>query len=49
MACIIDEVTKGILFMTFLPGLTIHTIENKTSSALLSWAKEIIAKGYKKQ
>ena len=31
----------------FLPGLTIHTIENKTSKALLSWAKEIIAKGYK--
>jgi sucrose phosphorylase len=30
-----------------LPGLTIHTIENKTSKALLSWAKEIIAKGYK--
>jgi sucrose phosphorylase len=29
-----------------LPGLTIHTIENKTK-ALLSWAKEIIAKGYK--
>lgn len=31
----------------FLPGLTIHTIENKTSKALLSWAKEIIGKGYK--
>ena len=31
----------------FLPGLTIHTIENQTGSALLSWAKEIIAKGYK--
>jgi len=31
----------------FLPGLTIHTIENKTSKALLSWAKEIISKGYK--
>lgn len=31
----------------FLPGLMIHTIENKNSSALLSWAKEIIAKGYK--
>jgi sucrose phosphorylase len=25
----------------------IHTIENKTSSALLSWVKEIIVKGYK--
>jgi hypothetical protein len=32
--------------MTFLPGLTIHTIEkNKTSKALLM-GKEIIAKGY---
>lgn len=31
----------------FLPGLTIHTIENQTSMALISWAKEIIAKGYK--
>jgi sucrose phosphorylase len=31
----------------FLPGLTIHTIENKTSKAILNWAKEIVAKGYK--
>jgi sucrose phosphorylase len=31
----------------FLPGLTIHTIENKSSTALLKWAKEIVAKGYK--
>ena len=31
----------------FLPGLTIHTIENKNSEALLNWAKEIITKGYK--
>jgi sucrose phosphorylase len=31
----------------FLPGLTIHTIENKSSKALLNWAKEIIAKGFK--
>jgi sucrose phosphorylase len=30
----------------FLPGLTIHTIENRTSKALVTWAKEIIAKGY---
>ena len=44
-----DEVaTEGYhIYDFFLPGLTIHTIENKTSSALLSWAKEIIAKGYK--
>jgi sucrose phosphorylase len=44
-----DEVAnKGYyIYDFFLPGLMIHTIENKTSSALLSWAKEIIAKGYK--
>jgi sucrose phosphorylase len=33
--------------MIFLPGLTIHTIENKSSKALLRWAKEIILKGTK--
>ncbi len=44
-----DEVAnKGYyIYDFFLPGLMIHTIENKTSSALLNWAKEIIAKGYK--
>jgi sucrose phosphorylase len=44
-----DEVANEgyTIYDFFLPGLTIHTIENKTSSALLSWAKEIIAKGYK--
>jgi sucrose phosphorylase len=44
-----DEVAdKGYtIYDFFLPGLTIHTIENKSSKALLSWAKEIIAKGYK--
>ena len=31
----------------FLPGLTIHTIENANNKALLTWAKEIISKGYK--
>lgn len=31
----------------FLPGLTIHTLENSNSTALLTWAKEIISKGYK--
>ena len=31
----------------FLPGLTIHTIENANSKALLTWAKEIINKDYK--
>lgn len=44
-----DEVAnKGYyIYDFFLPGLTIHTIENKSSKALLSWANEIIAKGYK--
>ena len=44
-----DEVANEgyYIYDFFLPGLMIHTIENQTSSALLSWAKEIIAKGYK--
>ena len=44
-----DEVANEgyYIYDFFLPGLTIHTIENQTSSALLRWAKEIIAKGYK--
>ena len=44
-----DEVAnKGYyIYDFFLPGLTIHTIESKSSKALLSWAKEIIAKEYK--
>ena len=44
-----DEVAeKGYyIYDFFLPGLAIHTIENKSSKALLSWAKEIIAKGFK--
>ena len=44
-----DEVAnKGYyIYDFFLPSLTIHTIENKTSKAILRWAKEIIAKGYK--
>ena len=44
-----DEVANEgyYIYDFFLPGLTIHTIENKTSKALMSWAKEIIGKGYK--
>jgi len=44
-----DEVANEgyYIYDFFLPGLTIHTIENQTSSALINWAKEIIAKGYK--
>jgi sucrose phosphorylase len=30
----------------FLPGLTIHTIENGTNKALLLWVNEILDKGY---
>ena len=31
----------------FLPGLTIHTLENGTNKALLAWVNEILVKGYK--
>ncbi len=31
----------------FLPGLMIHTLETHSCKAILSWAKEIIAKDYK--
>jgi len=43
-----DEVAnKGYqIYDFFLPGLMIHTIEKRTSKALLNWAKEIISKGY---
>ncbi|MGO4904609.1 alpha-amylase family glycosyl hydrolase [Flavobacterium sp. W20_MBD1_R3] len=44
-----DEVANEgyYIYDFFLPGLTIHTIESQTSSALIRWAKEIIAKEYK--
>jgi sucrose phosphorylase len=44
-----DEVAKEgyQIYDFFLPGLTIHTIENENSKAILTWAKEIIEKGYK--
>ena len=44
-----DEVANEgyYIYDFFLPGLTIHTIENGSSKALLKWAKEIINKGYK--
>ena len=44
-----DEVAKEgyHIYDFFLPGLTIHTIENKNSKALINWAKEIVSKGYK--
>ncbi len=44
-----DEVAdKGYYFYDFfLPGLAIHTLENANSKALITWAKEIVSKGYK--
>jgi len=44
-----DEVAEQgyQIYDFFLPGLTIHTLENENSKALLTWAKEIISKGYK--
>ena len=44
-----DEVANEgyYIYDFFLPGLTIHTLENQSSKALISWAKEIITKGYK--
>ncbi|WOC40530.1 glycosidase [Polaribacter sp. HL-MS24] len=44
-----DEVAdKGYaIYDFFLLGLMIHTLENRNSTALISWAKEIVEKGYK--
>lgn len=44
-----DEVANEgyAIYDFFLPGLTIHAIEKGTNKALLTWAKEIIAKGFK--
>ncbi|WP_338358480.1 glycosidase [Yeosuana marina] len=44
-----DEVAKKgyHIYDFFLPGLIIHTIEKSNSKALITWAQEIISKGYK--
>lgn len=44
-----DEVAKEgyLTYDFFLPGLMIHTLETKNNKALLTWAKEIVSKGYK--
>jgi len=44
-----DEVANEgySIYDFFLPGLTIHAIEKGTNKALMTWAKEIIAKGFK--
>lgn len=31
----------------FFPGLVIHTLEREDGTALINWAKEVVAKGYK--
>lgn len=44
-----DEVAKKgyYIYDFFLPGLILHTLENKTNKALIEWTKEIISKKYK--
>lgn len=44
-----DEVANEgyVIYDFFLPGLTIHAIEKGTNTALITWAKEVIDKGYK--
>lgn len=44
-----DEVAKEgyAIYDFFLPGLTIHAIEKGTNKALIKWANEIKAKGFK--
>ena len=44
-----DEVAKKgyQIYDFFLPGLMIHTLEKSSNKAIITWAKEIIAKGYK--
>ncbi len=44
-----DEVANEgySIYDFFLPGLTIHAIEKGTNKALMTWANEIIAKGFK--
>ena len=44
-----DEVAKEgyAIYDFFLPGLCIHAIEKGTNKALITWAKEIVAKGLK--
>ncbi|ARV16004.1 glycosidase [Polaribacter sp. SA4-12] len=44
-----DEVAKEgyQIYDFFLPGLMIHTLETSSNKAIVTWAKEIISKGYK--
>ena len=44
-----DEVAEQgyVIYDFFLPGLLIHAIEKGTNKALLTWAREIVEKGFK--
>ena len=44
-----DEVANQgyVIYDFFLPGLTLHALEKGTNKALLTWAKEIVEKGFK--
>ncbi|QNM85356.1 glycosidase [Polaribacter pectinis] len=44
-----DEVAKEgyQIYDFFLPGLMIHTLETASNKAIITWANEIIEKGYK--
>jgi sucrose phosphorylase len=43
-----DEVANEgyVIYDFFLPGLTLHALEKGSNQALLTWAKEIVAKGF---
>lgn len=44
-----DEVANEgyVIYDFFLPGLTLHALEKGTNKALLTWAREIVEKGFK--
>jgi sucrose phosphorylase len=44
-----DEVANEgyVIYDFFLPGLTLHALEKGNNKALLTWAKEIVEKGFK--
>jgi sucrose phosphorylase len=44
-----DEVANEgyVIYDFFLPGLTLHALEYGTNKSLLTWAKEVVEKGFK--
>jgi sucrose phosphorylase len=44
-----DEVANEgyVIYDFFLPGLTLHALEYGTNKALLTWAREVVTKGFK--